>query len=206
MKKIVLPFLVIIILTVLAPAVFASSLKVSKSADFSSDDLNFIGGEKVYVRVESDGSGSSQKTLNIRDNQYNLISGVDLSKSGNTFSASFNAPNTEGYFSLEAVISGDGASSKSVKTIKVGSPGSANIKVNVNSSVKGTNVSKVSEVSNVSKVDEETGKDDQANSVSPSPEVYGSQSDSNDQDKPVKSNWFFAFFKNIFSFLWPFNK
>ncbi len=136
----------IVFTAIFTPHVYAASLDVSKNANFSTDDLNFGGGEKVYVRVESDGSGSSQKTLNIRDNKYNLVSSVDLSKSGNTFSASFDAPNTQGYFSLEAVIEGEGASSKSVKTIKVGSLGSANIKVSVNSSVKGTNVSKVSEL------------------------------------------------------------
>ena len=140
MKKIILPLFVIAAMAIIAPAVFASNLKISKNADFSSSDLNFSGGEKIYVMVESDGSGSSQKVLNIRDNQYNLISSVELKKSGNQFTASFKAPDSQGYFSLEAVVEGDGNSSKSVKTIKVGSPTSANVRVNVKSSVKGEKI------------------------------------------------------------------
>lgn len=198
MKKIILPLLTLIFFAVLAPSVRAASLDVSRSSNFSSEDLNFSGGDRVYIRVESDGSGSGQKILNIRDNAYNVVSNVALSKSGNIFSASFNAPSTQGYFSLEAVIEGDGKVSKSVKTIKVGSPGSANVKVNVNSSVKGTK--------STNETNEDLGQTekDQAGTISPTPEVYSSQSGLTDEVKPAKSNWFFKFFTNIFSFFWPF--
>lgn len=208
MKKILLPLITLIFFAVCTSSVRAASLEVSRNSNFSSEDLNFNSGDRVYIRVESDGSGNSQKVLNIRDNQYNLVSSVDLAKSGNQFSASFNAPNNQGYFSLEVVIEGDGKSSKSVKTIKVGSPDSANVKVNVNSSVKGTKSANWTNGSNESnetnkEIFEEENK--QVNStVSPTPEVYGSQSDSTDQVKPAKGNWFFKFFTNIFSFFWPF--
>ena len=202
MKKILLPLIIIIILAIFAPVINATSLEVSKNANFSTSDLNFGSGDGIFVRVVSNGSGSGQKVLNISDNQYNLVSSVNLSKSANTFSASFNAPDNQGYFSLEAVIEGDGASSKSVKTIKVGNPSSANIKVNVNSNVKGTKSTNWTNESN-EEIFEEENK--QVNStVSPTPEVYSSQSNLTDEVKPAKNNWFFMIFKNIFSFLWPF--
>ncbi|MEK7581477.1 MAG: hypothetical protein AAB512_04280 [Patescibacteria group bacterium] len=205
MQKKLLPIILIILpLVFFVPVVFASSLQVSKSSGFSSSDTNFNAGEKVYTRTASDSSGNGKKVLNIRDNQYNLIRSVDLVQAGNNFSANFDAPSSEGYYSLEAVIEGEGASSKSVKTIKVGGPSGANIKVNVNSNVKGTSVSNVSDVPKVSKAESDNDKDVQANTVSPAPEVYSSQSSLTGEIKPAKSNWFFKFFTNIFSFFWPF--
>lgn len=192
-------------MTVFVPVINAASLDVSKNANFSSSDLNFDSGDRVYIRVESDGSGSSQKVLNIRDNQYNLVSSINLSKSGNQFTASFNVPSDQGYFSLEAVIEGDGASSKSVKAIKVGNPSSANVKVNVKSSVKGTKTTTTTSNPNSQSSSEGLkNQEGQGNTVSPTPEVFYSQSNSDEQEKPAKSNWFFTFFKNFFSFLWPF--
>lgn len=207
MKKIILPLLIIIILAIISPDVFASSLNVSKNASFSSSDLNFGGGEKIYVKVDSDGSGSSQKVLNIRDNQYNLIGNYDLAKSGNQFTASFNAPNNQGYFSLEAVIEGDGASSKSVKTIRVGGSGSANVKVNVNSNVKGTKSTYMT--NGTSGADRTNGErmeegSERANSVSPTPEVFTGDDNSAGTEKQKERFWLFTFFGNIFSFFWPF--
>lgn len=205
MKKIILPFITIAFLAIFASRAYAASLNVSKNANFSSDDLNFNSGDRVYIRVESDGLGSSQRILNIRDNAYNIVSSVDLSKSGNIFSASFNAPNNQGYFSLEAVIEGDGESSKSVKTIKVGSPSRTNVQVNVHSSVKGTKTTNTTNSANSQSSSEEPkNQQDLGSTVSPTPQVYSSQSSSADQVKPVKSNWFFTIFKNIFSFFWPF--
>ncbi len=200
MKKF-LPLIIIVILAIFVPSAFAASLEVSRNANFSSEDLNFNGGEKVYIRLDSDVSGSSQKVLNIRDNQYNLVSSVDLLKSGNQFTASFSVPNSQGYFSLEAVIEGDGDSSKSVKTIKVGNPSSASIKVNVNSSVKGEKSTNWTNGSNEGLGQTE---EDQAGIVSPTPEVYKSNNNSADIEKPQKSFWLFTLFKNIFSFFWPF--
>lgn len=200
--KILLPLLTLIFFAVYSPSVRAAFMEVSKSSNFSSADLNFSGEDRVYVRVVSDGSGSGQKILNIRDNTYNIVSSVDLSKSGNMFSASFNAPSAQGYFSLEAVIEGDGKVSKSVKTIKVGSPSSANVKVSVNSSVKGEKSTNTSQSQSEESGEQKNQK--QEDSVSPTPEVYSSQSVLTDEVKPTKSNWFFKFFTNIFSFFWPF--
>ena len=210
MQKKLLPILLIILtLAFFGSPALASSLEVSKSSGFSSSDTNFDAGEKVYTRTASDSSGSGKKILNIRDNQYNLIKSVDLVQSGNNFSANFDAPSGEGYYSLEAVIEGDGASSKSVKTIKVGSPSGANIKVNVNSNVKGTsvsNVSKVSEGSNVSNEEPDQVKGDQASAVSPIPEVFGvnDEGDSNLGDKKTSFSWVFSVIGAVWSFVWPF--
>jgi hypothetical protein len=205
MKKLILPLLTLIFFAVSSPInIYAASLFVSRSSNFATDDLNFNGGEKVYIRVESDGSGSSQKILNIRDNEYNLVSSVGLLKAGNIFSASFNAPNSQGYFSLEVVVEGDGESSKSVKTIKVGNPGSANVRVNVNSSVKGTKISSSTKSDNQNGNEQSKDSKDDVDSASPTPVVYSSQDNSAYKAKPVKSNWFFTIINNVFSFLWPF--
>lgn len=134
--KPLLPLLIFLLSTILVPAVLAKGMDVSKSSNFSSADLNFSVGETVYVRVNTDKEGSSH-ILNIKDNGYSTINSVDLSKSGSTYTASFGAPSEEGYYSLEAKIEGAGVSVTSVKTIKVGSPSEANIKVKVESEVKG---------------------------------------------------------------------
>lgn len=136
--------------------VTAGSMEVSKSSSFSSSDLNFSAGETVYVRVSADSSATSY-VLNIRDNNYSAVSTVGLNKNGGTFTTSFSAPGGEGYYSLESQIKGDGLNATSVKTIKIGSPSSANIKVSVNSNVGGSNnkVSNESKVSEVSKDEED---------------------------------------------------
>lgn len=131
-----LPAILFIASLIFVPAVFAKGMDVSKSASFSSSDLNFSTGGTVYVRVNTDKEGSSH-VLSVKDSGYSTINSVDLSRSGSNYTASFSAPSAEGYYSLEAKIEGIGVSVTSVKTIRVGSQSEANIKVRVSSEVKG---------------------------------------------------------------------
>lgn len=144
MKKLLPIFLFIFSLIFFNQTAIASNIEVSKSSGFASSDLNFSAGETVYARVSADPDGTGY-VLNIRDNNYSVLNTVGLTKSGGTYTASFPAPPGEGYYSLEAQIKGEGLNAVSVKTIKVGSPSSANVKVNVHSSVKGTSSSENSE-------------------------------------------------------------
>ncbi len=141
---------------VLPLSAFASSkLQVSSKSDFSISDDNFSPGQTVYVKIDASNGGNDKSVLNVRDSSYNILNIYTFSKSGSTFSAGFPAPNSEGYYSLEAQIKSEGSSNVSVKTIKVGNPGSANIKVSVNESIKGTNVSKESQPKADRPLDEE---------------------------------------------------
>lgn len=139
--KTILPILALLFFAIFPGNVFAASLELSKNSDFSQTTINFSAGETIHARVVTNNAGEGQKVLNIRDNQYNFLSSVALAKSGNTFSASFSAPSSEGYYSLEAKITSNGSVVNSVKTIKVGSPNGANVKVHVNSKVQGESVS-----------------------------------------------------------------
>lgn len=211
MKRL-LPFLIPLLVLLLLPFVaFAASLEVSKSSSFSTSDLNFSAGETVYVRVKTDTNGATH-VLNVKDNSYSNISSVNLSKNGDSYNASFAAPSGEGYYSLEAKIEGDGASITSVKTIKVGSPSGANIKVNVNSSVKGTSSSQSrsgeskrmedgsQNSESLDKSDESEDRDVSEQDKSDEDEVFRSE-ESQVEDKP---NWIWATVKGVFSWLWPF--
>lgn len=206
MKKI-LPtiFILFFVLLTLPFDVFGASLEVSKSSSFSSSDLNFSAGDTVYVRVRS-GEGSTH-VLNVKDSGYSTIQSVNLNRSGEVYTANFSAPSGEGYYSLEAKIEGSGSSSTSVKTIKVGSPGGADIQVNVNSSVKGTKtttgvnkeVSNEPERSDGQDVEEDRSSDQPSPTDTRTTEVYSA-----DGEPEQKSNWIWATIKGVFSFVWPF--
>lgn len=204
-----LPLLIfpIFVLLTLPFDAFGASVDVSKSSSFSSSDLNFSGGETVYVRIKINDTGSSH-VLNIKDSNYSTISSVNLNRSGDSYTANFSAPGSEGYYSLEVKIEGDGTSVTSVKTIKVGSPTGANIKVNVNSSVKGTKTgssdnSEDSDESDKSdrSEDSEESEDQNSRGAEQNIEVYSAQDRDQTGDKP---NWIWAIVKGVFSWLWPF--
>lgn len=204
--KYILP--AVILFFVLPSTVFASNLWVSDKSDFSSDVRNFSSGQTVYVRVETDNLGDSQKVLNVRDNDYKLLTSYTLSKSGNTFSANFPAPSGEGYYSLEAKIESNGQNATSVKTIKVGSFPGANVKVNVSNKVEGRSTS--SKQAQGSSVEDKGNEGDEGSSnaqespqVSPSPEADGNQ---DEQRGETKSFWdsFRHFLAGVLDFVLPF--
>ena len=206
MTKLILPALMFAAFVLPLSAFASSKLQVSSKSDFSISDDNFSPGQTVYVKIDASNGGNDKSVLNVRDSSYNILNIYTFSKSGSTFSAGFPAPNSEGYYSLEAQIKSEGSSNVSVKTIKVGNPGSANIKVSVNESIKGTNVSKESQPKADRPLDEKvTGEDV---SVSPSPgssgeaEIIGDSDSDSDEGTIYRSIGSFAV--RIFAFVWPF--
>jgi len=191
MSKPLLPLLLFLVTLITPSDIFASSLEVSKSSNFSESDTNFASGETVYVRVATDKAGSSS-VLSVRDNNYSSIKTINLNRNGDSYTASFSAPSGDGYYSLEAKIKGEGMNVTSVKTIKVGNPTSANINVNVNSSVKGT--SSGSENSEVSEKSEELDSQS-VGSLENEVEVFSAEEDSNIEAGQGK-----GFFANVFGF------
>ena len=135
--------LCLIFLPVTASAVFASELTISKTADFSNPTTSFSSGETVYVRISANSDGSKKHDLNLRDNNYNLISTYNLEKlheqseynlqnqGNNQFLGSLTAPQDSGLYSLEARIESESSVTSSVRTIKVGSSTNSNVKVQV---------------------------------------------------------------------------
>src|SRR3989338_3234871 len=142
-----------------------NGLEVASDSNFSSQTTNFSAGQTVYVRVTAANEGTDKRQLNLRDNQYNLIKSYTLSKDGSKFSASLPAPSSEGYYSLEARIESAGSVNTSVKTVKVGKPQNANVKVSVNESSSGVSQSTEEEVLGTNDEDQ-----DQTPVLSPSPE------------------------------------
>ena len=191
-------------ISLFAPVFFVSiqagdtSLEVAQDSNFASQTINFSAGQTIYVRVNANNEGTDKHQLNLRNNQYNLIQSYNLNKEGFKYTASLPAPSSEGYYSLEAQIVSAGSNNTSVKTIKVGQPQNANVKVSVNESSSGTSQSPQAEVKGVE-------DEDQSPYLSPSPEsspqteVY--------QEEPKESGFWTPVFNvalKIADFLWPF--
>ena len=199
MKKYILPVLfAMFVLTFPNNLSAASNLEVSNTADFSSQSLNFGGGETIFVRIQSLSTGSRKSQLNLRDNEYNLVNTFKLSKDGNYFSAIIAVPYSAGYYSLEAQIESESSSATSLKTIKVGNVANANVKVNVNSRTGPNEVLGESE----------TQTSDDSASPSPALEEF-SQDSSNDYvidtSKKGITDYLSSIFKEVIDFIWPFN-
>jgi len=199
MRLFVLPFVILMIslFTLAATISAASNLEISSRSDFSILSTNFSGGQTIFIRLESSLPSTASSKLNIRDNHYNFVNSFDLKKNGNYFSAIIPTPYGEGYYSLEAVVKKDDSNTTSVKTIKVGNPTSANVKVNVDSSVSGSKVLGESAADNVV--------------IEPSPvedtiEVYKA----NDSDILIEDasrgfgQHIVSIIREIADFLWPF--
>ena len=175
-----------------------NGLEVASDSSFSSQTTNFSAGQTIYARTTASNEGTDKRQLNLRDNQYNLIKSYTLAKDGSKFTTSLAAPSSEGYYSLEAQIVSAGSNNTSVKTIKVGKPQNANVKVSVNESSSGTSQSPQAEVKGVE-------DEDQSPYLSPSPEsspqteVY--------QEEPKESGFWTPVFNvvlKIADLLWPF--
>ena|SRR3989344_7714271 len=202
MKYLTAAALILISVFVLGPSAGVqagdTNLEVASDSNFSSQTTNFSAGQTIYVRVTADNEGSDKHQLNLRDNQYNLISTYNLNKEGSKFTASLTAPSFEGYYSLEAQIVSAGSNNTSVKTIKVGEPQNANVKVSVNESSSETSQSPQTEVAG-------SEDENQIEEGSPSPEsspvveVF--------QEEPKESGFWIPVFNvalKIADFFWPF--
>lgn len=138
----VLPILLFILSSTFSGPVFAgASLETATDASFATITQDFSPGQTIFVRVWADNSGETSHQLNLRDNRYNQLESFTLNKlSGNQFSVNFSAPQNEGYYSLESRVESQGSISTSVKTIKVGRPQNASVKVNIQNKVQGRSV------------------------------------------------------------------
>lgn len=141
MKKVLLGLLPTVIALVLVSPTFASSnLEISPNSNYTNQSLDYSSGQKIYVRISAEINNAKVHTLNVRDNEYKLITSYNLNENNNQFSTSFQAPSTEGYYSLEAKIESDGSLTTAVKTIKVGNPQNANVNVSIHNNVTGQKV------------------------------------------------------------------
>lgn len=159
--------------------------------------------------VQADNDGSDKSILNLRDSNYDLLQSFTLTKaSGNLYQATFTAPQNENYYSLEAQIVSGSSSATKVKTIKVGSPSEASVKVDVKNQVSGQSV----KVQNNSTVAQSPPKADSSEaSKAQSSDLTGAsdvefepiQIDEEEQKETIilKAT---RFFKKIFTFIWIF--
>src|SRR3989344_1705381 len=109
-----------------------SSMEIASDASFANQTLEFNAGQTIYVRVTTENDGSDKHVLNLRDNNYSLITTYSMAKSGDQFLVSFPAPQNSGIYSLEANIVSSGSVANFVKTIEVGpstSSGQVNVKI-----------------------------------------------------------------------------
>ena len=126
--------------TIAGTASADSNLEISTTSSFSALSTNFSGGQTIFVRLASGLPSLSESKLNVRDNEYNLVNSFNFQKEGSYFSAVVAAPYDQGYYSLEAIVKNNDSNTTSVKTIKVGNPTNANVRVNVKSSESGSEV------------------------------------------------------------------
>ena len=198
--KLLLPLIsLIIFFSSLAPRALAdSNLEVSDKSDFATSVRDFRGGQTIHVRINAGAvSPSASSKLNLRDNGYNLLNSFSLSRDGSYFSTVIPAPYSPGYYSLEATIVGNGSNVTSVKTIKVGSPNEANIKVNVNNKVQGESISSSNKDQSIKDESDESRQ-------SPSPDLSPSPSAETQVNVAVKQAFWQSagdFFKKLWRFV-----
>ncbi len=194
MKRFKLASLLFISSTLFLPkSTLASSLQTFSDSSYSSQTQNFDPGQTVWVRVSSSSNGSKSHALNLRDNNYGLVTSYNLSNSGDHFITNFSAPQNSGIYSLEARIEDDGDNQTFVQTIKVGSTGNGNssVSVHIENSVNGqTTYSKTETHSSSKSVNSNTPNPTPQESptpeISPSPveeinqEVLGVQTESHE--------------------------
>ena len=147
MLKVLFASLAIFLLSSAAIHAGSGEMIISPNSDFSDPSQNFSTGQTIYVKVEANSQGTQKHDLNLRDNSYNLISTYNLeNKGGNTFSGFLPAPKNSGYYSLEAKVESPGAVTTKVKTIKIGTGVSANVKLNVDVHTSGEKVTSQSSI------------------------------------------------------------
>lgn len=111
-------------------------MEIATDASFANKTTKFSTGQTIYVRVSTDNDGQDKHVLNLRDNNYNFITGYSMAKNGNQFLVNFPAPASSGIYSLEANIVSSGSVSNLVQTIEVGpSTGSGQVNVKINNQV-----------------------------------------------------------------------
>jgi len=112
-------------------ATSGSAMEIAADSAFTNKTLKFNAGQTIYVRVTAENDGSDKHVLNLRDNNYSLITTYSMTKSDSEFLVNFTAPSSAGIYSLEANITSSGSVANFVKTIEVGEGGAASSQVNV---------------------------------------------------------------------------
>jgi len=194
--RLLLPIIIIFLMS-LTSAYASSSLEVSTLSDFSTIDTDFGGGETIFIRMVSDLPLSAESKLNLRDNNYSLINTFDFNKEGNYFTATIPTPYEQGYYSLEGVINSGDSSSTSVKTIKVGDPISASIRVSIDGSEDSSNVQKESN-------QEEVTVEEDKQIASQSPEFFTAEDVVKGEKTTSFGQYFSSILNEIVNFIWPF--
>src|SRR3989344_7868744 len=112
-------------------ATSGSAMEIASDSSFANKTLKFNSGQTIYVRVTAENDGQDKHVLNLRDNNYSLITTYSMSKSGSEFLVNFPSPSSAGIYSLEANITSSGSVANFVQTIEVGEGGANNSQVNV---------------------------------------------------------------------------
>lgn len=200
LMKVLTPiFVSILLLPLLANSALAlgnDTLKTAADQNFQTETNNFQPNQKIFVRLETLNPGGKERILRVLDSQYQKVSQLTLIKSGPgpfSYSVSLNAPDEEGYYSLEATIKDNLKITKSVKTIKVGSPSNADIKVQIKSNVSGEKIT--GEVEGES----QSTNDNQGNNELFSDYQFGDQKDNQSFLAEFK-----IFLSKVANFFWPF--
>lgn len=180
----------------------ASNLEISNNADFSTQTNEFSGGQTIFVRMQSSFVAGKKSQLNLRDNQYKLLNSFRLEREGSYYTAVLAVPYDAGYYSLEAQVESESSSATSVRTIKIGSPASASVKVNVNSQKSGQSLDVLGE--HEEGADQNLGRD----MLSPNPNSEPSVINDTFSQESTNGGLFstaLVIVKEVFDFLWPFN-
>lgn len=164
-----------------------SNLTIASDSSFNNKTNEFNAGQTVYVRVTSDVSGTTKRELNLRDNTYKLITTYGLSSiGGNQYTASFAAPNSAGFYSLEARLESGSSVVNLVQTIEVeGDSANSSVSVKIDS-----------EVNTGNQEDEGSGEEilgETSEETSPSVEASPS-------NQPTKNNFWVLLWKEILEF------
>lgn len=174
-------------------------LQIAKDANFSNIDDQFSPSQTIYVKAKADSDGSKKKQLNLRDNNYNLITSYTLDYVGsNEFKKTITAPQSSGYYSLEARIESEGSVSTLVKTIEVGNSSSSSINIDVSSRSGGQTISgrSTSPTSSPAVISSPSPSPSPSQSTEPTPQAEQSE-------EPEKDKGIFAqikdFFEKLFS-------
>jgi len=135
-------FLIFLPLLLTVKPIFADSqMEIFSDPNFSSATTQFIPGETVHIKIESDDPGEKTRQIKLKDNQYRDISTFQLSRESNApyiYKVSFSTPQDPGFYSVEATIASESSQNKLVKTIQVGGSSNVNTKINVKAEVQGT--------------------------------------------------------------------
>ncbi len=128
---------------ILSPTVVFADTKMEIFADpnFLNPTTKFLAGQQIFIKIESGDGGEKERVVKLKDNQYNDVSTFNLSREGSSpyiYKVSLPAPANSGFYSIEATIASSDSQNKLVKTIQVGTPSTANTKINVRTQVKGT--------------------------------------------------------------------